>query len=113
MVTAIQRCLTQTLKIQPTDGYKLFDFINKRTKEGLLALYVDDNLAAGLKSFEKSTDIIPNQLESRQIEYPPVLFARINTNSNTNGYFLEQTNFIYLIDTLKTKNIRQTSNNTS
>lgn len=56
--------LTQTLKIQPPDGDMSFCYNNKRKLEGLLAVYVHDTPAVGLKTFRKLTNITPDQFES-------------------------------------------------
>lgn len=69
--------------------------------DGLLAVYVDDTLAAGTSSFEKLTDKIPQEFESKPKEHPPLLFAGININKLEDGYFLEQADYISKIDLLK------------
>lgn len=69
--------LTQTLKIQPTDGDMSCYYNNEGKLDGLRAVYVCDTLSAGLKSFEKPTDMIPSQFKSKPKEYPATLFSGI------------------------------------
>lgn len=71
-----------------------FYYNNKGNLDGLLVVYEDDTLATRLKTFEKPTDMIPIQLESKPKELSPVLFAEINITSPSDGLFVEMKNYI-------------------
>ena len=91
------------MKVTPTDADPSFYFKSIDDKIiGLLGVYVDDTLAAGNKEFEKETDKIPAEFESKPREFPPILFAGMNIERNsTGGYKLHQKPYLDKIDPLK------------
>ena len=84
--------LKDKMKVTPTDADPSFYFKSIYDKIiGLLGVYVDDTLAEGNKEFEKETDKIPAEFDSKPREFPPILFAGMNIERNsTGGYKLYQ-----------------------
>lgn len=74
-----------------TSGYLSIHYHTKRERiQGMLAVYVDDTLAAGNDEFMKLTDKIPEQFESKPREFAPFIFSGVIINNDRLGYFLEQ-----------------------
>lgn len=70
----------------------LYYTINKQL-QGMLAVYVDDNLVTGKTPYQTLTDEIPQTFECKPSEYPPFLFAGINFNKTKPSSFLGQNNY--------------------
>lgn len=67
-----------------------FDYEKKEQLQGLLAIFVEDTIAAGNPAFKMLTDEIPKTLKSKTRKYSPFIFAGININRTQAGYLLEK-----------------------
>lgn len=83
--------LNEKLNIRYTPGDLSFFYHNIRDEiQGLLAVYVDDKLAAEVQDFMKLTNKIPEKFETKPREFPPLIFAGVMSNPDPGRYILEQ-----------------------
>lgn len=73
----------------------------------MLSVYVDDTLTAGTEDFMKLINKIPEEFDSKQKAFPPLLFSGVIIKPDPLRYFVEQKNYSEKIDTLHTLCFRE------
>lgn len=100
MVCRVHIILKTTWIDIPSD-MSLYHSTNEDGFQGMIAVYVDDSLAAGNQNFMNLTNKIPEDFDSKPKAFPPFLFAGVMINTDQSGYFLVQKNYSDKIEKLQ------------